>query len=160
MANYFEAAAALEELQRAGSIATEGEGEAAQCRLSAQGELVADSLARTLPASVRERSVQAAQELLTRMKREQENKVTLTPLKKGYLVRCRIPDADADLLLVELRVPDLRQAERVRNRFMRDPAAFYTAFSALLTGDEVLLAALPEEVAKLSHRKESEQIHE
>lgn len=155
MANYFEAAAALENLQKTGSLSLTEDNGIQLYELTDQGKLVAESLSRNLPASVRQKSVQSALSLLTRMKREQENKVTFQQLKKGYLVKCRIPDDGTDLLSVELRVPDLTQAEQVRRRFMRDPAAFYTVISALLTGDEVLLEVMQEDIAKIV-RKETE----
>lgn len=155
MANYFEAAAALDGLQKNGSLLVMEDKGVQMYTLSEQGKLVAESLSKNLPASVRQKSVQSALKLLTRMKRESENKVTFHPLEKGYLVKCRIPDGDNDMLSVELRVPDITQAEKVRRRFMSDPAAFYMAFSALLTGDPVLLESLQEEMTKLV-RKESE----
>lgn len=155
MANYFEAAAALDDLQKSGNITLTKSDNAADelCTLTSEGQLVAEALSRNLPASVRRKSVQAALALFTRMKRDQENKVTLQPLQKGYLVKCRIPDDSADLMAVELRVPDLAQAEQVRRRFMSNPAAFYAVFSALLTGDEVLLASLQDEIAQLTQKE-------
>ena len=155
MANYFEAADALDSLQKNGSLILLEDGATQLYTLSEQGHMVAESLSRNLPASVRQKSVQSALQLLTRMKRESENKVTFHPLKVGYLVKCRIPDGDTDMMSVELRVPDITQAEKVRRRFMSDPAAFYVAISGLLTGDPVLLESLRDEIAKLA-RKESE----
>lgn len=153
MANYFEAAAALDDLQKAGNIALEADEGEELCILTGEGHLVAESLSRNLPASVRQKSVQAALALFTRMKRDRENKVVLQPLEKGFSVKCRIPDDGADLMAIELRVPDQAQAEQVRRRFMSNPAAFYTIISALLTGDEVLLSALPNEIAQLTQKE-------
>lgn len=72
------------------------------------------------------------------------------PLRVGYLVKCRIPDGDGDLMTVELRVPDREQADRVRRRFLRDPVSFYMVVSALLTGDSVMLNGLRDGISKFT----------
>lgn len=150
LANYFEAAAALEELQKTGSLSVSGTAERPLYALTEQGRMVVESLSRDLPASVRQKSVQTAVALRTRMKREAENEVSFTPIEKGYLVRCRIPDGAGDLMTLELRVPDRAQAEQVRRRFMRAPGSFYLVLSALLTGDPVQLSGLPDELVRLT----------
>lgn len=146
LANYFEAAAALEELREAGSLTLEQDGEDPLYRIAPQGLLVADTLSSQLPVTVRERSVATALALMLRAKREQENKVTFEKLENGVFVRCHISDGDSDMMLLELRVPDLLQADLVKQRFQRDPGAIYSALLALLTGDAHLLNELKEQL--------------
>ena len=67
--------------------------------------------------------------------------------KKGLVVQCHISDGDSDMMSIDLRVPDLLQAELVKKRFQSDPSAFYTAVLALLTGDPYLLGELQKELA-------------
>ena len=146
LANYFEAAAALEELSESGSlIVAENSADPTYC-IAQQGAMVADTLAERLPVSVREKSVSAALSLLSRTRREQENKVVFQKQKKGLVVQCHISDGDSDMMSIDLRVPDLLQAELVKKRFQSDPSAFYTAVLALLTGDPYLLGELQKEL--------------
>ena len=65
-----------------------------------------------IPCTLRERSVQAALKLLTRMRREKENRVTVKKLEHGRLVTCEIQDAGQPLLSFSLRVADDLQAGR------------------------------------------------
>lgn len=146
LANYFETAAALEELRETGSLTMAESGDDPAYRITDQGTLVAQTLAARLPVTVRERSVSAALSLLSRMKRERENKVDFRKLDHGVLVQCHISDGDADMMSIELRVPDQLQAELVKKRFQSDPSAFYTAVLALLTGDPYLLGELKKEL--------------
>lgn len=146
LANYFEAAAALEELRESGSLTIAENSDDPTYRIAEQGAMVAETLAEQLPVSVREKSVSAALSLLSRTKREQENKVVFRKLEKGLLVQCHISDGDSDMMAIELRVPDLLQAELVKKRFQSDPSAFYTAVLALLTGDSYLLGELQKEL--------------
>ena len=150
LANYFEVADALEELSKSGSIEMTEQDYQTIYELTEQGKMVADTLARDLPVSVRMRAVQSAAELQTHSRRESENEVVFVPLRVGYLVKCRIPDGDGDLMSVELRVPDREQADRVRRRFLRDPVSFYMVVSALLTGDSVMLNGLRDGISKFT----------
>ena len=52
------------------------------------------------------------------------------------------------MMSIDLRVPDLLQAELVKKRFQSDPSAFYTAVLALLTGDPYLLGELQKELGR------------
>ena len=148
LANYFEAAAALEELRESGSLVVAENSSDPTYRIAQQGAMVADTLAERLPVSVREKSVSAALSLLSRTRREQENKVVFRKQKKGLLVQCHISDGDCDMMSIDLRVPDLLQAELVKKRFQSDPSAFYTAVLALLTGDPYLLGELQKELGR------------
>jgi len=65
-------------------------------------------------------------------------------------VGCAVGNFVCDLMTMELRVPDRAQADRVRRRFMHDPAAFYQVFSALMTGDPVQMCELPAEITRLA----------
>jgi len=74
--------------------------------------------------------------------------VVFRKLQKGLLVQCHISDGDSDMMSIDLRVPDLLQAELVKKRFQSDPSAFYTAVLALLTGDSYLLGELQKELSR------------
>ena len=132
MANFFEAGAAIDELIRLHNLT---EGEAGRLYLTEDGRQAASTLSGMIPFTLRERSVQAALKLLTRMRREKENRVTVKKLEHGRLVTCEIQDAGQPLLSFSLRVADDLQAGLIRERFLEDPTLIYSSLIALLTGD-------------------------
>ena len=131
MANFFETAAAVDELARQGHL-TEEEG---RISLTETGRQVGDTLAGMIPYTLRERSVKAALQLLTRIRREQENTVELEKLDHGYRVTCTIQDSASPLMSVALRVADDMQAGLIRENFLDDPTLLYRSLLAILTGD-------------------------
>ena len=131
MANFFETAAAVDELARQGHL-TEEEG---RISLTETGRQVGDTLAGMIPYTLRERSVKAALQLLTRIRREQENTVELEKLDHGYRVTCTIQDSASPLMSVSLRVADDMQAGLIRENFLNDPTLLYRSLLAILTGD-------------------------
>ena len=131
LANFFETAAAVDELARQGHL-TEEEG---RISLTETGRQVGDTLAGMIPYTLRERSVKAALQLLTRIRREQENTVELEKLDHGYRVTCTIQDSASPLMSVSLRVADDMQAGLIRENFLDDPTLLYRSLLAILTGD-------------------------
>ena len=131
MANFFETAAAVDELARQGHL-TEKEG---RISLTETGRQVGDTLAGMIPYTLRERSVKAALQLLTRIRREQENTVELEKLDHGYRVTCTIQDSASPLMSVSLRVADDMQAGLIRENCLDDPTLLYRSLLAILTGD-------------------------
>ena len=132
MANFFEAGAAIDELIRLHNLT---EGEDGRLYLTEDGRQAASTLSGMIPFTLRERSVQAALKLLTRMRREKENRVTVKKLEHGRLVTCEIQDAGQPLLSFSLRVADDLQAGLIRERSLEDPTLIYSSLIALLTGD-------------------------
>lgn len=132
MANFFEAGAAIDELIRLHNLT---EGEDGRLYLTEDGRQAASTLSGMIPFTLRERSVQAALKLLTRMRREKENRVKVKKLEHGRLVTCEIQDAGQPLLSFSLRVADDLQAGLIRERFLEDPTLIYSSLIALLTGD-------------------------
>ena len=132
MANFFEAGAAIDELIRLHNLT---EGEDGRLYLTEDGRQAASTLSGMIPFTLRERSVQAALKLLTRMRREKENRVTVKKLEHGRLVTCEIQDAGQPLLSFSLREADDLQAGLIRERFLEDPTLIYSSLIALLTGD-------------------------
>ena len=132
MAHFFEAGAAIDELIRLHNLT---EGEDGRLYLTEDGRQAASTLSGMIPFTLRERSVQAALKLLTRMRREKENRVTVKKLEHGRLVTCEIQDAGQPLLSFSLRVADDLQAGLIRERFLEDPTLIYSSLIALLTGD-------------------------
>ena len=85
-----------------------------------------------LPYSVKETALNAAVELLTKLRREQENKIEITPHGDGFDISISIMDNDDKLLSITLFVADKAQALQVKEKFLEDPVKIYSTIVALL----------------------------
>lgn len=120
LANYFETVDAISEMAKKGLIRQTGP-EGVFCTVTDDGRLVAKQLDSALPPAVRDKAVCAALNLLAKAKREQENKAEIQKIDNGYTVTCHVSGNHHELMNFSLLVPDLRQAQMVRNNFQRSP---------------------------------------
>lgn len=135
LANYFEIGAALQHLVEKQNIDIEYIDDEERYIITEKGEVVANDLEFILPSSVKDKAVKVAIRLLSRRKTEKENKVVITPASQGYNVTCSVGGGQENLMGVTLNVPDILQAESVREQFLSDPEIVYRGVLALLTGD-------------------------
>ena len=134
LANYFELADAIAEMTENGIVTASGpDGEL--CSPTEKGRMISKQLDSELPATVRSRALSAAVNLLAKQKREQENRVEISPEGKGYRVACHISGGKADLMNFSLAVPDLAQANLVKANFQKSPETVYRMMLALVTGE-------------------------
>ena len=132
MANLFETSAAIDDLVERGNIT---ESEDGRLMLTDSGRASAEQLYDLIPYTLRDRSQKAAMKLLARARNERDADVTVTPLDRGFAVKCSIDKSEAPMMSFTLRVTDEAMAKTVRERFLDDPSAFYRALIALSTGD-------------------------
>lgn len=131
MANFFETTEALEGLLTIGSVTQDDE---EQLTITAEGRSAAETLHRRLPLTLRERSAALAIQALARRRHERETTVEVTDLPHGCAVTCTIPDGDAPLLTLSLKVGDRTQAAWIRDHFVEDPSLLYRSILSILTG--------------------------
>ena len=132
MANLFEISAAIDDLVARNNVT---EAEDGKLTLTDSGRDSASQLYDLIPYTLRDRSQKAAMKLLARARNERDADVTVTPLDRGYAVKCSIDKSDAPMMSFTLRVTDEAMAKTVRERFLDNPTAFYRALIALSTGD-------------------------
>lgn len=140
--NYFEAASAAAALVKSGHIAIGGcEGE--KCyTLTGLGESAAGTFEKTLPLSVREKAVDAANRYFIRRERRAHNKAEVQKADDGYLLTLTITDVGSDLLKLTILLPDEETCGRIRERFLDDPIVVYKGVVASLTGSFENVGAL------------------
>ena len=95
LVNYFEFAEAAERLIRMGHLRPAENG---RYTLSPEGEKLADTFRQKLPAAVRERAQRALDDVLTLLRRQQENKVRVKKVGDGYEITLTITDIGSDLM--------------------------------------------------------------
>ena len=144
--NYFEAASAAAALVKSGHIAIGGcEGE--KCyTLTDLGESAAGTFEKTLPLSVREKAVDAANRYFIRRERRAHNKAEVQKADDGYLLTLTITDVGSDLLKLTILLPDEETCGRIRERFLDDPVVVYKGVVASLTGSFENVGALLDDV--------------
>ena len=131
MANFFETGGAIDELLRLENLTEDADG---RLDLTDTGRQAASTLSGLIPYTLRERSVKDALQLLTRIRRERENTVTMKKLENGITVTCTVKDDGAPLLSLSLKVADDLQAQLIREHFLTDPVLLYRSVLAVLTG--------------------------
>ncbi len=132
MANFFEAEAAIDELVRLGNLTEDENG---YLSLTPTGKEASQTLTSRIPLTLRERSAEAAVRLLTRQRRERENRVEIVKLDAGVAVTCSIDRSDNPMMSFTLRVADEAQADLIRERFLDDPVTVYRLLIGLLSGE-------------------------
>lgn len=141
LANYFELADAIAEMTENGIITVSGEnGEL--CSPTETARMISKQLDSELPPTVRRKALAAALDLLAKEKRERENHVEITREGKGYRVACHISGGEVDMMNFSLSVPDLAQANVVKENFQQSPETVYRMMLALVTGELDLAAEI------------------
>ena len=137
LVNYFEFAGAIDELERRGQIAAaDGDDGEKHYQLTREGKQAANTLESSLPKSVRERAVKAAEKVILLQKREKQNPIFYEKVADGYILTIRMQDVGSDLLQASVFLPTLSECERVKLRFLENPEAIYKNICKLLLGDE------------------------
>lgn len=138
IANYFEVNQGLSDLVKTECLASQGTLENQTFTLTQRGADVAETLESNLSINVRRRAVRETLSLLTRLRRESENKIEIDRLEDGgYSVSFTILDGEDKLMQLQLYVADMFQAEQLKNNFLEDPAGLYAMILSRLAGENV-----------------------
>lgn len=139
LVNYFELVRVVDQLAELEHIR---EGEAGRYAATDIGREAAAQFERTLPLSVREKGVAAAQKALRRSRRLEEVSVLRTPCEGGFRLELSIPDGGGRLLSMELFCPTKEDCDLIHRRFLNAPLTIYKGIMALLTGNEGVLGEI------------------
>lgn len=132
LVNYFSFCQAIKDMLENGHISCEKLEFDELYTLKEHGAETARQLEHSLPRSLRDNVVEIALALLTRIKNESENEVIVSEYENGYKVRCIMHDVDFDIMALELFVPDTMQAEKIREKFLKNPPQLYKDLIQLL----------------------------
>lgn len=134
--NYFSFCEALKELIDSNHISSSKVRSDEFYKLNELGLETARKLERSLPKSLRDNVVEAAMELLAKIKKERENEVKILPYENGYMVNCIMHDDSFDLLQLGLFAPDMLQADKIKEKFLENPTKLYRGLLNLLLDSE------------------------
>lgn len=136
LCNYFEFANSLHELLVTGHVDMINKDGEEFYKPTSLGVSTASLFERRLPKAVRDKAISTAVKLLAEIKRDAENKVTITENKNGgFEVDCSVYDMGDTLLSVKLYVADNAQAQSVKAKFQKSPETVYKGVLNLLTND-------------------------
>ena len=134
--NYFEFVEAVSELQKTEHVfsAKNEEGETV-LGLSEIGEAMAQTFHHTLPLTVREKTVEAARELIRMQAQLEETEVRYHAVEDGYLLTMKMKDIGTDLMDLSVFVPSEDECVEIRERIYADPLLLYKTLLAVMMGD-------------------------
>lgn len=138
IANYFETKAAISELIKCKNIFYTDKNEDT-IEITENGRLISQQLSSSISISIRQKTINLMMQLLERKKLEKENPVTISKSANGgFDVNIRITDGLRDLMSLTLFVPELSDANAVRDNFYSDPQALYSTILAAAMKDDKL----------------------
>ena len=133
VANYFEVNGAISELISANQIISELVDGDELITITGHAEISTGNIERSIPKSVREKSINAALKILERERVMKESKVVVTPLEHGFHVTFIVMDVDTELLKVTVYVADESQVELVKRNFYNNAITVYSDVISSLT---------------------------
>lgn len=129
VANYFLTVDAVADLIKTGNITEEN----GVLKIAESGRRIAELLELDIPKSVREKTANSAVKLMTKARRESENSIDIVTDGEGTKVNFTMFDNDGELMKLMISVGDVFQAEKLKERFLEDPARVYEGVISLLT---------------------------
>ena len=121
LANFFEIAAAFDELISDGNLEKSDVVDGEQTYLlTKNGTEIAMELEATLAYTVKQKSYNCALRLLSERKTARENHVEIRKAENGFEVNCRVSGGEVTLLEFNLYAPNFEQAENIKKNFLSD----------------------------------------
>jgi hypothetical protein len=137
--NYFELTRSVSQLIQTGHLSTQitAKEEEDFLVLSELGRQTAQTFENSLPFSIREKTMNSAENFLMRERYEKENSCDIETIEGGFIAKFTMTDIGSDLLRMQLFVPTEELCERVKENFLNDPTILYRAVVNALTGEKI-----------------------
>lgn len=135
VANYFDSTISFSELVTNGQLIPEKENSKLY-KLSESGKFIVHNLADEVPVVVRDETLKSYKLLLNRYDVQQENTANVQIVNSRAYVECTVNDGDDMLMKLNVYMPNVEQAEVVKNVFYNNTDVVYQAIVAIMTGDK------------------------
>ena len=133
LVNYFEFAEALSDLLKSGHLRQEQDNEGQEVyAITEVGSVMSQTLKKTLPLGVREKTIETARHLAEVHKCMDEVEIHYQPAPDGYILQMVMKDIGSDLLDMKVFLPTEEECIQVKERIENDPATLYANILALL----------------------------
>ncbi len=138
IANYFEVAFAISDLEEGGNIGVAYEENGLKFYI-ATGDCknITEALGNNVPLTIRERTMKISEEIIQRIKNERDNKVLIEKCDNGYYITCSVMEGQREMVSVKLLVPDDESAQIVKDNFYKNPVQVLINATEGLTGTKL-----------------------
>ena len=128
LVNYFEFAESMSELEKTEHIRRQmtPDGEKEIFVITEVGSITAQTFQKTLPLTVREKTLETARHLTEVQKCMDEVDVNYHPVSDGYILQLTIRDIGSDLLNLNVFLPTEEECTLVKENIQNDPAEVYS----------------------------------
>ena len=128
LVNYFEFAESMSELEKTEHIRRQmtPDGEKEIFVITEVGSITAQIFQKTLPLTVREKTLETARHLTEVQKCMDEVDVNYHPVSDGYILQLTIRDIGSDLLNLNVFLPTEEECILVKEHIQNDPAEIYS----------------------------------
>lgn len=128
LVNYFEFAESMSELEKTEHIHRQmtPDGEKEIFVITEVGSITAQTFQKTLPLTVREKTLETARHLTEVQKCMDEVDVNYHPVSDGYILQLTIRDIGSDLLNLNVFLPTEEECILVKEHIQNDPAEVYS----------------------------------
>ncbi|WP_419169913.1 DUF4364 family protein [Negativibacillus massiliensis] len=128
LVNYFEFAESMSELEKTEHIRRQmtPDGEKEIFVITEVGSITAQTFQKTLPLTVREKTLETARHLTEVQKCMDEVDVNYHPVSDGYILQLTIRDIGSDLLNLNVFLPTEEECILVKENIQNDPAEVYS----------------------------------
>ena len=134
IANYFDTQTAIFELEKDGYIE-----QSAKCKdmmiISPKGETLSNTLKESVSIVLREKLYNSVVKMLARYKAERDTNIEITEEQSGYLLTYKVNGGEETVLSFSIMLPNMAQANSLKERILKNPKYYCDAFIELLTDD-------------------------
>lgn len=134
IANYFDVQTAIFELEQDGYIAS-AEKSKDMFRTTEKGAALSRTLKEKLSATLRTKVYNSVLKMLSRYKAERDTDIIIEQKSGGCLLTCRVLSKEDVLLSFSIMLPNLSQANALKDQILADPKYYCDSFIKLLTED-------------------------
>lgn len=134
IANYFDTQTAIYELENEGYILKSDKGKD-MIIISPKGESLSNTLKDSVSAVLREKVYGAVVKMLTRYKAERDTDIDITEEQGGFLLTYKVMGNNAAMLSFSIMLPNMAQANHLKDRILKNPKYYCDSFIELLTDD-------------------------
>ncbi len=133
IANYFEINTAISELVAGRQVDSELIDGDELITITSRTALDVCTIERTVPRSLREKTVAEAYKILSKERIIKESKVSVESLDHGYHITFTVDDGDTELLKITVYVPEESQIETAKKNFYDNAVKIYSDIISTLT---------------------------
>jgi len=134
IANYFDTQTAIYDLEKDGYISQSSKGKD-MIIITPKGEVLSNTLKDSVSAILREKVYGAVVKMLARYKAERDTDIEITEKKGGFLLTYKVKGGDETILSFSIMLPNMAQANYLKERILKNPKYYCDSLIELLTDD-------------------------